>query len=268
MSQNETALPRSGSAAAPPPAHCNSRASAGLTRIDALLAARGLFESRAQAQAAVRAGLVRVNGTVAHKAAQLVAPDAALEAQAAHPYVSRGGVKLAHALDHFGLSPQGMAALDIGASTGGFTQVLLARGARHVTAVDVGHGQLHARLRADPRVTSLEKRDARALSAGDLAEPAGFITCDVSFISLALVLEPVLRLAARDAILAALVKPQFEAGRALVGRGVVRDEAVHRAVCDAAEALVARLGWTSLGVTPSPIEGGDGNREFLLAARR
>ena len=237
-------------------------------RADRLLVERGLFESRAKAQAAIAAGLVRAGGLPVRKASDELSADAAIEAQAEHPWVSRGGLKLAAALDHFGIDPAGQACLDVGASTGGFTDVLLARGAAHVTAVDVGHGQMHARLRGEPRVTAIENTDIRAVSPARLGTAPTLIVIDVSFISLRLVLPAALALAAPRAILVALVKPQFEAGRRLVKKGVVRDAAVHAAVCDDVVACVAALGWTTRGVIPSPIEGGDGNREFLLAAQR
>ena len=187
---------------------------------------------------------------------------------APHPWVSRGGVKLAAALDAFGFDPAGRACLDIGASTGGFAHVLLARGAASVVAVDVGRGQLHSDIAGDPRVTSREATDARSLTANDLPEPPQLLTFDVSFISLAFVLPAVLPLAAPDAGLIALIKPQFEAGRAYVVKGIVRDPAIHDEVCRRISALVQSLGWRVDGLIPSPIEGGDGNREFLIGASR
>jgi 23S rRNA (cytidine1920-2'-O)/16S rRNA (cytidine1409-2'-O)-methyltransferase len=235
-------------------------------RADRLLVARGLFDSRAKAQAAIEAGLVKANGKVVAKASELVAADAVVEASAAHPYVSRGGVKLAAALDHFGISPKGRVCLDVGASTGGFTQVLLERGASKVYAVDVGSGQLHAAVGAHPEVMSLEQTDIRTLSPAQLTPPPDLVVIDVSFISLRLVLPPALALARKPAQLIALIKPQFEAGRALVKKGIVRDSAVHQAVCDDIAACVAALGWRVLGLIPSPISGGDGNVEFLLGA--
>ncbi|MBI3275985.1 MAG: TlyA family RNA methyltransferase, partial [Methylocystis sp.] len=185
-----------------------------------------------------------------------------------HPWVSRGGVKLAHALEIFQIDTKDRVCLDIGASTGGFTDVLLARGARHVAAVDVGHGQLHEKLAADPRVASLEGLDARALTAAHLKEKPSLVVIDASFISLTLILEHVLALAAPAAEFVALIKPQFEAGRAATKKGVVRDEAVHTEVCVRIIAEIERLGWRVGGVAPSPIAGGDGNREFLAYARR
>lgn len=236
-------------------------------RLDRLLVARGLFESRARAQAAIAEGLVRVAGAIVTKPAAEVAPDAEIAAEAAHDFVSRGALKLDAALAAFAIDPAGLTALDVGASTGGFTEVLLRRGAAHVFAVDVGRDQLHARLKGHPAVTSLEGTDIRALAPGALP-PIGLVVVDVSFISLALVLPPALAFAAPGARLVALVKPQFEAGRAALKKGVVRDAAVHEAVCDRARALVAGLGWRVVGLVPSPIAGGDGNREFLLGAER
>jgi 23S rRNA (cytidine1920-2'-O)/16S rRNA (cytidine1409-2'-O)-methyltransferase len=247
-------------------------------RADLALVERGLFESRAKARAAIEAGLVTVDGVPVAKPSEGLAPEARVEASAPHPWVSRGGVKLEHALDRFGFDPAGRLCLDIGASTGGFTQVLLVRGAARVIAVDVGHGQLHASLANDPRVASLEKTDARVLTRGkieDVARKAGlaanapmFIACDVSFIGLDKVLPPVLTLATPGSALAALIKPQFEAGAGRRKRGVVKDAALHEQICEGIRQLVTSLGWQVLGVEPSPILGGEGNREFLLGARR
>jgi 23S rRNA (cytidine1920-2'-O)/16S rRNA (cytidine1409-2'-O)-methyltransferase len=237
-------------------------------RIDRLLVERGLFESRAKAQAAIEAGLVTAGATLVRKASEAIAVDAAISATPAHPYVSRGGVKLAAALDHFSFAAQGRICLDVGASTGGFTQVLLERGAARVTAVDVGHGQLHQSLRARPDVVSLEGTDIRTLSPAHLSEPPDLITVDVSFISLKLILPAALALVKAPAQLVALIKPQFEAGRTALKRGIVRDQAVHAAVCEDISAFVTALGWRVLGVTPSPISGGDGNAEFLLGAAK
>jgi 23S rRNA (cytidine1920-2'-O)/16S rRNA (cytidine1409-2'-O)-methyltransferase len=238
-------------------------------RADVILVEKGHFESRARARAAIEAGLVFANGKQVRRPAEDVPEDAEIQASAPHPWVSRGGLKLVAALDAFAIDPKGRICLDIGASTGGFTEVLLDRGAARVHAVDVGHGQLHARLQNDPRVVSREGTDARHLTAADFPDGAPeLIVSDVSFISLSLVLPPVLALAAPRAQLAALVKPQFEAGPAKVNKGVVRDPQVHEAVCAKIRALVEELGWRCLGLVPSPIEGGDGNREFLIAAAR
>lgn len=235
-------------------------------RADRLLVERGLFESRAKAQAAIEAGLVTANNVVVRKPSEEIPIDAELQATPAHPYVSRGGLKLAAALDHFKVDPKDRICLDVGASTGGFTDVLLQRGAKRVYAVDVGHDQLHESLRARPKVVSLEGTDIRSLSPARLEEPPDLVTIDASFISLKLVLPPALALAHKPAHLIALIKPQFEAGRAALKKGVVRDEAVRQAVCDDIAAFVTSLGWRVLGAIPSPIEGGDGNIEFLLGA--
>jgi 23S rRNA (cytidine1920-2'-O)/16S rRNA (cytidine1409-2'-O)-methyltransferase len=234
-------------------------------RADRLLVERGLFESRAKAQAAIEAGLVHANDMLVRKASDEIALDAALSATPAHPYVSRGGLKLAAALDHFGFNVTDCVCLDVGASTGGFTQVLLERGAKRVHAVDVGTAQLHGSLRGEPRVVSLEQTDIRQAR---LNESVDFVCIDVSFISLKLVLPAALALAAPVAKLVALIKPQFEAGPEHNKKGIVRDEAVQTAVCEDISRFVGSLGWRVLGVTPSPIEGGDGNREFLLGAAR
>ena len=235
-------------------------------RIDRLLVERGLFESRAKAQAAIEAGLVLADDVAVRKASEEIAVDADLRASAPHPYVSRGGLKLQAALDHFGFDPRGRICLDVGASTGGFTQVLLERGAKYVYAVDVGRAQLHHSLRARPEVISLEETDIRKFSLP--GEPPDLVVLDVSFISLKLVLPAALALAKLPAQLIALIKPQFEAGRANLKRGIVRDVAVHAAVCEEISAFVAGLGWRVLGIIPSPIVGGDGNAEFLLGATK
>lgn len=235
-------------------------------RADRLLVERGLFDSRAKAQAAIEAGLVFANGKQVVKASETIAADAAIQASPAHPYVSRGGVKLSAALDHFGFDPKCRVCLDVGASTGGFTQVLCERGASKVYAVDVGSGQLHETVRARPEVVSLEQTDIRALAPAQLTPPPDLVVIDVSFISLRLVLPPALALTKRPAQLIALIKPQFEAGRAQLKRGIVRDTAVHQAVCDDIAAFVTGLGWCVIGIMPSPISGGDGNVEFLLGA--
>jgi 23S rRNA (cytidine1920-2'-O)/16S rRNA (cytidine1409-2'-O)-methyltransferase len=237
-------------------------------RADRLLVERGLFDSRAKAQAAIVAGLVTANGQPVRKPSDDIPADAAIDATPAHPYVSRGGVKLAAALDHFRFDPKGRICLDVGASTGGFTQVLLERGAARVFAVDVGTAQLHKSLRNRDDVVVMETTDIRALDAAAIAPPPTLIVIDVSFISLRLALPAALRLAAPAAQLVALVKPQFEAGRDAVKKGVVRDAAIHAAICDDIAAFVTGLGWAVRGIIPSPIEGGDGNREFLLGAAR
>ena len=241
--------------------------SAGAIRADVALVEAGLFESRSKAVEAIDAGLVTADGQVVVRASTRVRSGVALAARPAHPWVSRGGLKLVAALDRFGIDPADRTCLDIGASTGGFTQVLLSRGAAHVTAVDVGHGQFHASLRGDPRVALLEGQDARSLDAAMLPQPFDLLTCDVSFISLKLVLPNVLALAAQRSEALLLVKPQFEAGPRNVRKGIVRDPAIHEAVCRDIAVLVERLGWRVSGLEPSPIAGGDGNREFLLGAR-
>ena len=237
-------------------------------RADVVLVERGFFASRARAQEAIAAGLVTVNGTVVRKASDAVPEEAVITAEQPHPYVSRGGLKLAAALDAFQIDPKDRICLDIGASTGGFTEVLLTRGAAHVYAVDVGHSQLHPTIVGNARVTNLEGTDARALNTTHIPRTPDLLVSDVSFISLKLVLPAAVTLLKPRADLAVLVKPQFEAGRDHVKKGIVRDEAVHRAVCEDMTAFVASLGFTVIGLVPSPIEGGDGNREFLLGARR
>ena len=235
-------------------------------RADIALVERGFFESRAKAREAIEAGLVICDGRPVRKPSEPIAPEATISAQAAYPWVSRGGLKLVSALDHFGVDASDRVCLDVGASTGGFTDVLLSRGARRVFAIDVGHGQLHPRIAADPRVTALEGMDARKLPGFD--EPPSLIVCDVSFISQKLVLPHALKFATPGAFLLSLIKPQFEAGRDATRKGVVRDASIHARVCAKIEAFVTSLGWTSLGVIPSPIAGGDGNREFLIGAQR
>ncbi len=237
-------------------------------RADLALVARGFFPSRAKAQEAIAMGLVRVDGEVLAKASMLIDDDVRIEAARAYPWVSRGGVKLDAALDAFGFDPKGCICLDIGASTGGFSDVLLSRGAAKVYAVDVGRGQLAQRLRDDPRVIAMEATDARALSASQFSPAPNFVTCDVSFISLRLILPKVLALAGPSAKLVALIKPQFEVGPHFVVKGIVKDEAKHREACDGVVALLKDLGWNIAGLIPSPIEGSDGNREFLVGATK
>jgi 23S rRNA (cytidine1920-2'-O)/16S rRNA (cytidine1409-2'-O)-methyltransferase len=239
-------------------------------RLDQLLVERGLAPSRARAQGVILAGLVRVDGEIADKAGKAVAPDAAVEIVAAeHPWVSRGGVKLAAALDAFGVSPVGRRCLDIGASTGGFTHVLLERGAAQVVALDVGHGQLDWSLRQDPRVVIKDGINARFLTPAEVPGPFDLVTVDVSFISLRLVLPALVPVLAEDGDLVALVKPQFEAGRGQVGKGgVVRDPAVREASVSAVLEAAAALGLSCLARTPSSIAGPAGNVEELVHLRR
>ena len=240
-------------------------------RADQLLVEQGLAESRTKAQALILAGLVSCGERRVDKPGEQIASDATLVLKGRdHPWVSRGGVKLAHALDHFRIAVEGKVALDIGASTGGFTDVLLSRGVRRVYAVDVGHGQLAWKLRQDSRVVVRERLNARHLTRDDIPELLDLITCDASFIGLSVVLPAPLMLAAERAALVALVKPQFEAGRSQVGKGgVVRDPTTHREVCERTAAWVgAQPGWSVVGMIESPILGPDGNCEFLLYARR
>ena len=241
-------------------------------RADVQLVERGLVESRERARALIMASAVYSGADRIDKPGRLLPTDAQLEVrQRDHPWVSRGGVKLAHALDHFSIDVGGRVALDVGASTGGFTDVLLNRGASRVYAVDVGRGQLDWRLRQDPRVVVLERTNARYLTDAEVPEPAGVITCDVSFIGLQAVLPAVLaRASAGEVDLIALIKPQFEVGKGQVGKGgVVRDAELHVEVCTRIEAWVAsQSGWTVRGIVESPITGPSGNKEFLIAAHR
>jgi 23S rRNA (cytidine1920-2'-O)/16S rRNA (cytidine1409-2'-O)-methyltransferase len=234
------------------------------------LVERGLAETRAKAQALILAGAVWSGDKKLDKAGTAVAADIALELRGRdHPWVSRGGIKLAHALDHFRIDVTGAVALDIGASTGGFTDVLLARGAARVYAVDVGHGQLAWKLRQDPRVVVLERVNARHLTAKEIPEPPDIIVCDASFIGLQTVLPAALALAKPAAKLVALIKPQFEVGPENVGRhGVVRDPALHREVCERIAQWLRESGWTVEGIAESPITGPEGNVEFLIHAHR
>jgi 23S rRNA (cytidine1920-2'-O)/16S rRNA (cytidine1409-2'-O)-methyltransferase len=239
-------------------------------RVDQLLTMRGLAESRARAQALVMAGLVFAGETRIDKPGHQIAEDAALEVRGRdHPWVSRGGIKLAHALTHFGLDPGGAVAMDIGSSTGGFTDVLLTHGAAHVFCVDSGTNQLAWRLREDPRVTVLEQLSARLLTPEHIDRPCNWVVCDASFIALAKVLEVPLRLAAPQCQLVALIKPQFEVGREEVGKGgVVRDPALHTRVCDEVRGWIEGLGFEVQGIATSPITGPQGNVEFLISATR
>ena len=238
-------------------------------RADQLLVDRGLAESRARAQALILAGLVFLGDRKVDKAGQQVPDDAALEVRGRdHPWVSRGGIKLAHAIDHFALDVTGMVAIDVGSSTGGFTDVLLTKGAARVYAVDSGTNQLAWKLRSDPRVIVHEQTSARILTADHVPEPVDIIVCDASFISLAKVLERPIGFARPGAHLLALIKPQFEAGREEVGKGgVVRDPAIHSRVCDEVSQWVTAQGWQVEGIVPSPITGPQGNVEFLIYAR-
>ncbi len=239
-------------------------------RADQLLVVRGLAESRTRAQALILAGTVFSGETKVAKAGQTLPADAPLDVRGRdHPWVSRGGIKLAHALDHFALDPAGATAMDIGSSTGGFTDVLLSKGAAHVFAVDSGTNQLAWRLRQDPRVTVLEQTSARILTPAQIVQPCSWVVCDASFIGLAKVLEVPLRLAALVCQLVALIKPQFEVGRGEVGKGgVVRDPALHQRVCGEVSDWLSSLGWTVHGIVPSPITGPEGNVEFLIWASR
>jgi 23S rRNA (cytidine1920-2'-O)/16S rRNA (cytidine1409-2'-O)-methyltransferase len=239
-------------------------------RIDQLLVSRGLAESRARAQALVMAGLVFAGDRKMDKSGQQVAEDADIIVKGRdHPWVSRGGIKLAHALDRFGLDPAGAVAMDIGSSTGGFTDVLLQRGAEHVFAVDSGTNQLAWKLRQDSRVTVLEQTSARTLTPEMIDRSCNWVVCDASFIGLAKVLERPLELAAPDCRLVALIKPQFEVGRGEVGKGgVVRDSALHARVCAEVREWLEGAGWTVDGLVESPITGPEGNVEFLISAHR
>ena len=240
------------------------------TRADQLLVDRGLAESRSKAQALILAGLVFSGERRIDKAGQPLAPDSELEVRGKdHPWVSRGGIKLAHALAHFGWDVTDAVALDVGSSTGGFTDVLLQRGARKVFAIDVGTNQLAWKLRQDPRVVVHEQTNARYLTDAVVTEPVDLIVCDASFIGLAKVLDRALDFARPGGRLIALVKPQFEADRSEIGKsGVVRDAQVHDRVCAAAADWLVSRGWRVEGITPSPITGPEGNVEFLLAAVR
>lgn len=237
-------------------------------RVDLLLVERGLFESRARAQAAIEAGLVTANQKQVRKASETVSVDAVLQAQSAHPYVSRGGVKLAGALEQYPIPIEDHVCLDVGASTGGFTEVLLANGASLVFAIDVGRGQLHPSLRDHPRIVSMEETDIRSFEGKRLQARPDVVVIDVSFISLKAVLPVALSLAAAPMSLLALIKPQFEASRKHLKRGIIRDAAVHQEICDDIAAFAASLGCTDIRIFPSSITGGDGNTEFFIGARR
>jgi 23S rRNA (cytidine1920-2'-O)/16S rRNA (cytidine1409-2'-O)-methyltransferase len=237
-------------------------------RVDVLLVERGLFESRARARAAIEAGLVTADDKQVLKPSQLLPADAALKAQPAHPYVSRGGVKLAGALEQYPIDIEGHVCLDVGASTGGFTEVLLANGAALVFAIDVGREQLHRSLRGHPRIVSMEQTDIRKFEGKRLPARPDVVVIDVSFISLKAVLPVALALAAAPMHLLALVKPQFEAQGKHAKGGIIRDAAVHKEICDEIAALAASLGCEDIRIFPSSIAGGDGNAEFFLGARR
>ncbi len=240
------------------------------SRLDVALVDRGLVESRSKAQALIMAGKVFSGETKLDKPGTPVAEDKPLEVRGAdHPWVSRGGLKLVQALDRFAIDPAGVTAIDVGASTGGFTDVLLSRGAAKVYAVDVGHGQLAWKLRGDPRVVVMEKTNARYLTSAEIPDPIGLVVCDASFIGLETVLPAALVLATPGAFLAALIKPQFEVGKGRVGKGgVVRDAALHEEVCARITAWLPGQGWTVLGIVESPILGPEGNKEFLIGARK
>ncbi len=239
-------------------------------RVDQLLVERGLAESRSRAQALVLAGVVFSGETKLAKPGHTLPADAPLEVRGRdHPWVSRGGIKLAHAIEHFGLDPAGVTAMDIGSSTGGFTDVLLQKGASHVFAVDSGTNQLVWKLRQDPRVTVLEQTSARILTPTEIDRPCSWVVCDASFIALSKVLEVPLKLAAPACQLVALIKPQFEVGRGEVGKGgVVRDPVLHARVCEEVRSWIEGLGWQVQGIVESPITGPEGNIEFLIAAQR
>lgn len=238
------------------------------TRADQALVERGLAESRARAQALILAGLVFSGDRKVEKAGQPITADAALAVRGRdHPWVSRGGIKLAHGLAHFGWDVQGTVAIDVGSSTGGFTDVLLTHGAARVYAVDSGTNQLAWKLRQDDRVVVHEKTNARHLTAAEIPEPPDIIVCDASFISLSKVLPAALGFARGGSMLIALIKPQFEAGRDEVGKGgVVRDAVVHDRVCGEVAAWLQGVGWSVSGIVPSPITGPEGNVEFLIGA--
>jgi 23S rRNA (cytidine1920-2'-O)/16S rRNA (cytidine1409-2'-O)-methyltransferase len=239
-------------------------------RLDEALVERGLYPTRSRARDAIKRGTVTVDGVPVTKPAQSISDDAVIAiADRARAYVSRAALKLKHALDHFDLSPRDLNCLDIGASTGGFTEILLEQGARHVTAIDVGHDQFTPALRHDPHVTLWEGLNARDLALHHLGVPPQLIVCDVSFISLKLALPRALDLAASRAKLVALIKPQFEAGRAALSRhGVVKDERVHKRICDDIASWLEAQAWSVIGLAASPIEGGSGNKEFLIAAEK
>jgi 23S rRNA (cytidine1920-2'-O)/16S rRNA (cytidine1409-2'-O)-methyltransferase len=237
-------------------------------RVDRLLVSRGFFESRARAQAAIAAGLVTADGILVRKASEEISPSAVVIAEPAHPYVSRGGIKLAAALDHYAIDVAGRVCLDVGASTGGFSEVLLMRGAKRIYAVDVGHGQLHSSLQGRREIVSLENTDIRSLAPSRLVERPNLATVDVSFISLRQVLPAVSHLLQPTAVIVALVKPQYEVGRSRVKKGIVRSAPARTEACNEIAAFLRSQGWRVRDPVPSPIFGGDGNCEYLLEAER
>lgn len=237
-------------------------------RADIALHEQGYFESRAKARSAIEAGFVMINGSLITKPSHPVALEDQITAQAPFPWVSRGGVKLDYALTHFDIDIKDHFCLDVGASTGGFTDVLLCKGAQHVVCVDVGQNQLHEKLRRDPRVTSFESKDIRSLVASDLSQKPTRIVIDASFISLSLILPHIDRLAAIQCELIALIKPQYEAGAAANKKGIVREIKIHDQVCLKIKAEIEKLSWCARGIVASPITGGNGNREFLIHATR
>ena len=240
-----------------------------MTRLDVALVARGLFESRARAQAAISSGSVKVGGKVITKASLKVSDDDDITAKAAHPWVSRGGVKLAHALDAFKVDPIGLTALDVGASTGGFTDVLLTRGAKGVYAVDVGTDQLHKKIRGDDRVTVMEQTDARHLTGASFGRPIDLVVCDASFISATKILGAPMALARPGAQLITLIKPQFEMGRDALGKGgIIRDKETAEDAVRIVKSWIEASGWIFIADCKSPITGGSGNHEYLLHARK
>nr|WP_298928923.1 TlyA family RNA methyltransferase [uncultured Erythrobacter sp.] len=265
MTKHDQSSKKSGKSPQKPPAKPAKK-----VRVDHLLVERELVESRTRAQALIMAGVVFVGENKVEKAGQQVASDAVLDVRGRdHPWVSRGGIKLAHAIEHFSLDPSGVVAMDVGSSTGGFTDVLLSKGASHVFAVDSGTNQLAWKLRQDDRVTVYEQTSARILTADQIDKPVSWVVCDASFISLSKVLERPLELAARECRLVALIKPQFEVAREEVGKGgVVRDPALHTRVCDEVREWLQRLGWHIEGIVESPITGPQGNVEFLISAVR
>jgi 23S rRNA (cytidine1920-2'-O)/16S rRNA (cytidine1409-2'-O)-methyltransferase len=238
-------------------------------RADQLLLSLGLFDSRAKAQVAIMAGLVSADGEIIRKPSQDISVNAKILAQSPHPYVSRGGVKLAHAIQHFNISAANKTCLDVGASTGGFCDVLLRDGAKHIYAVDTGREQFHYSLRTHPKITLMEAQDVRNLTMTQIPKPVELVVIDVSFISLSLVLPAALQFCASNADVIALIKPQFEVGKANIGKGgIVKDETLYESVFTRITAQLNELGWQPIEIIASPVTGGDGNREFLIAAKK